>query len=125
MPSVLVSVAVGVAVAVAVLVGVGLEIIVGVKVVVGVSIVADVIVPVLTIVSVSKVVVNLPLQVTGLMPLGSPLAGTGNVKPVRNTLPVGVSGTVVSQRLVAASKLVVVMVIVGEKLIEAPGTFKL
>ena len=124
MPSVLVSVAVGVAVAVAVLVGVGLEIIVGVNVTVDVSIVADVIVPVLTIVSV-KVVVNLPLQVTGLMPLGSPLAGTGNVKPVRNTLPVGVSGTVVSQRLVPVSKLVVVMVMVGEKLIDAPGTFTL
>ena len=129
MPSVLVSVIVAGADAVGVLVGVDLTVVVGtrvgVSVAVGVSGPVGVTVTVLVIASVCRVVVNRPLHVTGLMLLGRPLAGTGKVKPVRNTLSVSVSGTVVSQRLLATSKLVVVRVIVGEKPIEAPGTVKL
>ncbi len=82
-------------------------------------------VTVFVIVSLNRVVVNRPLHVIGLMLPGNPLAGAGNAIPVRNTRLVFVIGAMVSQRLLVTSKLVVVKVIVGEKLIDAPGTFKL
>lgn len=98
---------------------------VGVAVVVGVSVIVGVTVAVFVIVSVGNVVVNCPLHVTGLRLRGKPPCGTGNAMPVRNTRAVAVSGAVVSQRLLIESNFVVVVVRVGEKLIEAPGTFKL
>lgn len=127
MSTVLVSVLVGVVVSR--LVGVSLKVVVGrlvgVVVAVGVRVLVGVTDKVSVIPSVGRVLVNLPLQLTGLMLPGRPLAGTANAKPVRNTRPVSVTGTEVSQRLFAASKLVVVKEMVGEKLTEAPGTFKL
>jgi hypothetical protein len=62
-----------------------------------------------------------PHRLTGLMPPGR-FTGTGNARPVSNTLPLVLSGTVVTQRLLALSKVVVGVEASVENVMAALGT---
>jgi hypothetical protein len=61
-------------------------------------------------------------QVTAPTSPGNPPAGTGNASPETNALPERLSGTIVTQRLLAASKLVDASVTPGSNVIVASGT---
>src|SRR4029077_12428572 len=66
------------------------------------------------------VVVKSPCQVTGLMPPGSPPAGTGNATPERNTLSEKLAGTVVTH--FPPLNVVVALLAEVEKTISLSGT---